>query len=253
MTPENPIGPIVKLELQQAAFRNGWRIEQSEQNGWLLRGSHNAPGRVGLAGISSTGPWVVSVEHGGVAQQLGLPPADIDGPGLRRFVVESTAELHNILSRIHDLALALPDDPLRRFEKETRQLPKTTEAERKVLQRVGQGIFRDALMRYWQSRCPLTGIHDTELLRASHMKPWADCASDAERLDVYNGLLLSALWDAAFDRGLVTFSESGAPHFSTRLSDLSRQRLCHGVAGSLTLTDAHQTYLAFHREHVFRT
>jgi hypothetical protein len=72
-----------------------------------------------------------------------------------------------------------------------------------VVQRIGQGIFRARLMDYRQGCCPLTGISDPALLRASHIIPWADCESDAERLDVHNGLLLSALWDAAFDAGLV--------------------------------------------------
>ena len=74
-----------------------------------------------------------------------------------------------------------------------------TEAERLVIQRIGQDVFRDALMAYWGGRCPLTGITEPGLLRASHIVPWADC-TDAQRLDVHNGLLLSALWDAAFDR-----------------------------------------------------
>jgi hypothetical protein len=42
--------------------------------------------------------------------------------------------------------------------------------------------------------------------------PWAEC-DDAQRLDVHNGLLLSALWDAAFDTG------------SPDLSDAARTRL----------------------------
>jgi len=37
-------------------------------------------------------------------------------------------------------------------------------------------------------------------LRASNIIPWAGC-DDAQRLDVHNGLLLSGLWDAAFDAG----------------------------------------------------
>ncbi len=45
----------------------------------------------------------------------------------------------------------------------------------------------------------MTGISDTALLRASHIVPWAKCSDDAQRLDVHNGLLLSALWDAAID------------------------------------------------------
>jgi predicted restriction endonuclease len=52
----------------------------------------------------------------------------------------------------------------------------------------------------------MTGITETALLRASHIVPWAEC-TDEKRLDVHNGVLLSALWDAAFDRGLISFTE----------------------------------------------
>lgn len=61
------------------------------------------------------------------------------------------------------------------------------------MQRVGQDIFRQGLMECWESRCAITGLAIPELLRASHIKPWADCATDAERLDVYNGLLLAPI------------------------------------------------------------
>jgi predicted restriction endonuclease len=44
-------------------------------------------------------------------------------------------------------------------------------------------------------------------------------------LDVYNGLLLSVLWDAAFDRGLVTFDDDGRPVFSANLSEIERAEL----------------------------
>ena len=73
----------------------------------------------------------------------------------------------------------------------------------------GQNIFRDALMEYWDGCCPLTGIREPELLRASHIVPWAECESDELRLDVHNGLLLSALWDCAFDAGLISFADTG--------------------------------------------
>jgi predicted restriction endonuclease len=63
-------------------------------------------------------------------------------------------------------------------------------------------------MDYWEGRCPITGITDPALLRASHIVAWAEC-DDAQRLDVHNGLLLSALWDAAFDTGLVSFADDG--------------------------------------------
>src|SRR6266478_8616464 len=75
--------------------------------------------------------------------------------------------------------------------------------------RIGQDLFRQALMEYWNSRCPLTGITDAALLRASHIVPWAECATDELRLDVHNGLLLSALWDSGLDAGLITFANDG--------------------------------------------
>ncbi len=100
-----------------------------------------------------------------------------------------------------------------------------TEVERLVRQRIGQGIFRQSLMDYWDGRCAVTGIDQPELLRASHMKPWTDCANDAERLDVFNGLLLTADWDAAFDKGLVTFDDNGLAQFASALGVGARARL----------------------------
>ena len=130
-----------------------------------------------------------------------------------------------------------------------KDLPKTTEAERLVVQRIGQDIFRVGLIEYWQGRCPMTGITDTALLRASHIVPWKDCASDAERLDVHNGLLLSALWDAAFDRGLVTFDDEGQPQFSPFLSDSARAEL--RWQEPILLTDKHRRQLTWHRTNLF--
>lgn len=123
----------------------------------------------------------------------------------------------------------VPDAPLQEFLHRTKDMPQTTEAERLVVQRVGQNIFRDRLINYWQSKCPLTGITDRALLRASHIIPWKDCSSDAERLDVHNGFLLSALWDAAFDRGLITFDDSGWP---SPAQYLFRVLYLHGTTGA---------------------
>ena len=44
---------------------------------------------------------------------------------------------------------------------------------------------------------------------ASHAKPWAECANDAERLDVFNGFLLVANLNALFDRFLISFDDTG--------------------------------------------
>lgn len=249
---ESPQSWIVRTELEKAAYDNGWRIPHEENDGWLIRESATAPGEVALAGCGQSGPWALSINHRGVAAELGQPHEGLTGPGIASYVVATIGELHALLSRVYDLSIALPDDPLRRFEDRTSSLPKTTEAERLVVQRVGQNIFRDSLMRFWNKRCPLTGIAEPDLVRASHMKPWAKCKSDAERLDVFNGLLLSALWDATFDAGLVSFTDVGEPLWSPALSEASRDHLERTMTGVLQLSPGHLPYLAFHRDQEFK-
>ena len=126
---------------------------------------------------------------------------------------------------VYELGVSLPDRPLDDFLAKVEGLPRKTEAERLVIQRIGQDIFRNRLVSYWQGTCHLTGITDPALLRASHIIPWKECSDDAERLNVHNGLLLSALWDAAFDKGLVTFDDGGKPVFSSILSEAARSEL----------------------------
>ena len=244
---ECPQSFIVCSECEKAAWDNGWRVKRGDTEGWILRESHDAPSQIGLAAAGPDGPWFLAIDHGGVAQELGTA-IDLAGPGLARFSFETASDLYQAVSRAYDLAKALPDDPLHRFRAKTRTLPKSTEAERLVVARVGQDIFRDALVRFWRGSCPLTGITDRELLRASHMKAWATCESDEERLDAYNGLLLSALWDAAFDRHLVTFDEDGWPKYSPLLSESARARLEAEVTVPIKLSDRHFPYLFHHRE-----
>ena len=62
---------------------------------------------------------------------------------------ETLTQLHAALDRAYKLAVSLPDVPLARFRAKTAGLPRTTEAERLVIQRIGQDVFRDTLMDYW--------------------------------------------------------------------------------------------------------
>src|SRR4029077_6199477 len=53
--------------------------------------------------------------------------------------------------------------------------------------------------------CRVTPGNEPRHLKASHIKPWRD-ATDAERLDGFNGLLLSPHIDHLFDECYITFS-----------------------------------------------
>jgi predicted restriction endonuclease len=170
---------------------------------------------------------------------------------MARYAFTKLGALYAVLPRVYALGMSLPDGPLQTFIDKTKDLPRTPEAQRLVVQRVGQDIFRERLLTYWGNRCPLTGIQEADLLRASHIKPWVKCDSDAERLDVHKGLLLSALWDAAFDSGLATFEDDGTLAFSQVLSDVARAQLLCQLSGRLALTGKHRVRLVWHRNHVF--
>ena len=78
-----------------------------------------------------------------------------------------------------------------------------------------QSFFRSAVLTSYGIRCAVTGLGTTELLVASHIIPWS--ISVARRADPTNGICLSALFDRAFDRGLVTLDESFEIVVSKRL------------------------------------
>jgi putative restriction endonuclease len=82
---------------------------------------------------------------------------------------------------------------------------------------------------------------------ALRSSPWPDC-NDEQRLDVHNGLLLSALWDAAFDQGLVSFADDGTALASSKLSEIARKALGVGTVPAIHgLQDAHRANLVAHR------
>lgn len=248
MDPENPPGFVVRTEAQKAAWENGYRLERGISGGWLQYSSTSAPGSIWIGGCSGKGPWLLSIDHSGVAHEIGVSSQlPISGPGLLTLSFPTLPDLYAALDRIYKLSVSLPDAPLERFRKATAKLPRTTEAERLIVQRIGQDIFRDALMDYWGGCCPVTGITEPALLRASHIVPWADC-SDEERLDVHNGLLLSALWDAAFDRGLVSFADDGTVLASGKLGTKEREALGLSSLPKLSgLREQHCSNLAQHR------
>ena len=199
--------------------------------------------------------YIVAINHSEVSNKLsrnwnywkGTTP-----PGFTAFAVIDTVALHQIIQEIWNLSKELPleaKDPLVEFKNRTRNYPSTTEAERQIIQRVGQDLFRELLLEYWGGQCAITGIATLSLLRASHIKPWSECESDAERLDVYNGLLLVANLDAAFDKFLVSFSEIGQIIFSDRLPLNERKLLgFHDELKLRQISHKHFPSLSWHRD-----
>lgn len=121
-----------------------------------------------------------------------------------------------------------------------------------IQSRIGQGIFRKSLIDKYNGLCIITGIDLPELLVASHIKPWA-ASSNKERLDVNNGLLLSATYDKLFDKGLITFNKYGEILLSSqiRIENIKRLGLSQGMRFDLQISKSMEGYLSYHRDVLF--
>lgn len=128
----------------------------------------------------------------------------------------------------------------------------STEKEQIVKARCGQGRFREDVQRF-ENGCRLSGITDSQFLIASHIKPWR-AATNAERLDGQNGLMLSPNIDFLFDRGFISFHDDGTLLISSAADTQCLSRLGVPVdrptnVGSFT--QKQQVYLAYHRRNIF--
>jgi hypothetical protein len=249
------IASALATRLEKAATDGGFDLSRGPEGKWLRFGSSHASTDVWVTARGDGRP-VVAVSRADVAKGLeGLAEgkaaaAPVGAAGA--FTVPDVAAASRILRRAFQLSRSLPTAPLQAFQIATAKLPKSTEAERLVVQRVGQDLFRASLMDYWEGRCAVTGLAVPELLRASHIKPWAACETDAERLDVFNGLLLAPHLDAAFDQGFITVGDDGAVIVSGKLPTEAREVL--GLADGLRvegLAEGHRAYLAWHRAKEF--
>ncbi|MBC8325487.1 MAG: HNH endonuclease [Verrucomicrobia subdivision 3 bacterium] len=144
------------------------------------------------------------------------------------------------------------------FQKEPRRLDGETEIEANVKQRRGQDYFRESVLNNFGGRCGVSQIALRDLLIASHILPWS--SNPDERLNVRNGLCLSRLHDAAFDRGLIAFDDNFQLMLSSRLTAELNQKAIdanfgkyEGKALNIPQDAAlpEPAFLATHRENIF--
>jgi predicted restriction endonuclease len=184
------------------------------------------------------------------ASDRAIFPADLEQ---NTVAVDDYRGLYDTLRAMSACARTRPNRVAEAFKRVAATLPRGTEAERLVVQRVGQEMFRAALLDYWQGRCCISGLDVPELLRASHIRPWAQCETDEQRLDVFNGLLLAPHLDALFDTGLMTVLDDGAVRCADSLTPVRRRQLGLSEAMAVrSLRSEHRGYLRFHRDHVWR-
>lgn len=117
--------------------------------------------------------------------------------------------------------------------------------------RRGQGIFK-ANVRLVEDHCRVTGVTNVKHLRASHIKPWAVSDND-EKLDGFNGLLLSPHVDHLFDRGFISFRDTGDILVSKELNPMILDQWSISKDRNVgVFRSNHSKYLEYHRDSVFQ-
>lgn len=128
-----------------------------------------------------------------------------------------------------------------------------TERQSVILARRGQGQFKENVSRL-ESHCRVTKVDRIEHLRASHIKPWRDCGNYEERLEGANGLLLTPTIDHLFDRGYISFENSGRLLTSNVADTTSLKRMGLDTENPVNVgsfSEEQRTFLDHHRENVF--
>ena len=167
-------------------------------------------------------------------------------------VLQTTQEYFNQVSRINQEYFH--SDNLVEDINAINESPGISETTKKALidARLGQGQFKDDLIALTKG-CAVTRLTKKALLIASHIKPWCK-ATNKERLDKFNGLLLIPNLDHAFDRGYITFNDDGKIMISDQLTKEEKEilNINDGLEIFFYLEEKHQEYLQYHREYVFR-
>lgn len=238
------VNPLILTRLEKAAADCGFELFPELRNSRLVLRSTQFPESV-IVQFLGNEDFSLSAS----APML-LPESEkIAG----EFKVQGWNALYKVLEKAAAKARTLPSRVVQKFNQLTAKMPNSTETERWVVQRVGQNLFRNALLDYWQGRCCVTGLEIPELLRASHIQPWALCHTDEQRLDVFNGLLLSPNLDALFDGGWVTFLPDGVMAIAASISQAALELLCVSIDSRVQgLKPEHSHYMEFHRQRVFR-
>jgi len=128
---------------------------------------------------------------------------------------------------------------------------------RLVKTRVNQCVFRQMVLTNYTTKCAISNIDIPELLLASHIIPWS--VDEKQRLNPENGICLSALYDRAFDKGLIGISHNheillsphlkkkkGTDYYQKHFAPIENQK----INTAIKYLPGEQ-FIEYHLEHVF--
>lgn len=129
---------------------------------------------------------------------------------------------------------------------------------REVKTRINQDVFRQIVLTNYSGKCAITGIDIPDLLVASHIIPWSK--NTEVRLNPENGICLSALYDRAFDKGLIGISEKYQILISSEIKSKESENYYPIIFGqlkgaSINLPQKYlpkKEFLQFHLDTIFK-
>ena len=260
---------IERSLIEKAGYENGFEIVQKSEVTVVSLSSSLHPIKVDITNGDYEGAYVLQFTGNLSLIELkrGLSKDIFRND---KIEVWSRELLGIVLKRAAELGISLPDGPIRLYNEQlntflsenpeeylvfgenSKSMFQGTEREQLVKQRIGQNVYREALLKYWKDCCAVTALDIPEMLRASHIKAWSGCENDSDRLNIYNGFLLSANYDALFDKGLITFNDTGLIMSSNRLSKSQIYDIGGDKYKALRWIDErHLPFLEWHRKNVF--
>jgi hypothetical protein len=244
--------------LEKAGYDNGWEISDSNLTDSIKLSSSRHPYTVEVLPGPIEKEWLLRFSANIELEELkrNLPKELFTPKGI---VCWNREILSVVLRRAAELGISLPETPAHKYEEAILNFltknpdVKGTEREQITKVRIGQDLYRQALINYWKGTCAVTGITIPQVLKASHAKSWKDCETDTERLNVYNGFLFSANLDSLFDSGLISFENNGIIIFSKELPKNQLEILGLSPKSRLQWIDKrHIPFLEWHREKVLK-
>ncbi len=141
---------------------------------------------------------------------------------------------------------------LKEEEKELEAIENIEEKKLKTRARIGQGKYREELLRQCPF-CPITMVSDDRLLIASHIKPWAK-SNEIEKIDPYNGFMLTPTFDYLFDKGFMSFTNDKKTILSPFLSKMTYSKI--GISDNKNFpflpVEGREEYLEYHRNKILK-
>lgn len=126
----------------------------------------------------------------------------------------------------------------------------TSEAMKMIKVRLSQNKFRKKLFDICP-KCAVTGLESSKFLIGSHIKPWSK-SDDNEKIDPYNGFLLTPNFDHLFDKGYITFKLNGDLCVSTKLTTYEQNFFQIPNRLVIRLSNNYAYYLQYHQDQIFQ-